>query len=160
MGKLMDTLVHRIARLPFVNRSVFLRQFVKFSLVGVTNTAWDFFLFFGLKNGWFGFRLHYLLANSIAFLVSVTNSYILNKRWTFRHTDPRHALLFSRFLTVNLVTLALYEGLLYVLVDHLHLAMLGAKILAVVVVTLWNFFMNKYWTFRKNPTETPFVQKQ
>ncbi len=125
-----------------------LRQFVKFGIVGATNTAWDFGVYYVLTRGVFGFSLHFLTANIIAFSVSVMNSYLLNRTWTFRSTDTRHHVLFTKFLTVNLVTLGLYELLLYLLVNHVHLYDLIAKLISIGVVMIWNFAANKFWTFR------------
>lgn len=126
------------------------RQFVKFGIVGATNTAWDFGVYYLLTRGVFGFTLHFLTANIIAFSISVVNSYILNRAWTFRSTDGRHHVLFVKFLTVNLVTLGLYEVLLYLLINRAHLFDLLAKLISIGVVMVWNFAANKMWTFRAN----------
>lgn len=145
----MQALTQFILRLPILDRSVTARQLVKFVLVGVTNTFWDYALYILLTRGWVGFRLHFLAAQLIAFLGAVLNSYTLNKKWTFRDDDPRHHIQLSKFFVVNLVTLASYELLLYALVDRLMMFDLMAKAIALVPVTFWNFVANKYWTFRK-----------
>lgn len=126
----------------------FIRQFVTFALIGVTNTFWDFFIYILFTRGWLGFHLHFLLANVFAFLLSVVNSYLLNKRFTFRDTAQEHYRLFSKFLFVNLVSLGMYEGMLFLGVHRLRLFDLTAKLFAIIIVMLWNFFANKYWTFR------------
>lgn len=141
--------LHEHARaLPVLRHSATARQFVRFALVGATNSAWDFLVYLVLTRGWLGFSFHYLWANSVAFFVSVTNSYILNKRWTFRHSDRRHHIHFSKFLMVNLVTLALYEVILFATIDRLRIPDIIAKLVAIALVTVWNFGANKYWTFR------------
>lgn len=138
-------------RVPILRRSAGARQFVKFTLVGVTNTAWDFLIYVLLTRGWLGFSLHFLVANFLAFLVAVINSYCLNKRWTFRDTDRHYHIQFTKFFMVNLVTIVLYEFLLYVFVDHFGWYDLLAKLPAVVIITAWNFSANKFWTFRLRP---------
>lgn len=130
------------------SHAVTVRQFVKFGIVGATNTAWDFGVYYILTRGMFGFSLHFLTANIIAFTVSVINSYLLNRAWTFRSTDTRHHVLFTKFLIVNLITLGLYELLLYALIDRARLFDLIAKLISVGVVMVWNFAANKFWTFR------------
>lgn len=125
-----------------------LRQMIKFGVVGVTNTAWDFGVYYILTRGALGFSLHFLTANIIAFTISVINSYVLNRAWTFRSTDRRHHVLFTKFLIVNLVTLGLYELLLYALIDRARLFDLIAKLISIGIVMLWNFAANKFWTFR------------
>lgn len=125
------------------------RQLTTFGLIGVTNTFWDFFVYVMLTRGWLGFRLHFLLANVFAFFLSVVNSYVLNKRFTFRNAGRDHYRQFSKFLTVNVVSLGLYEVLLSFGVHRLHLFDLTTKLGAILIVMVWNFFANKHWTFRQ-----------
>lgn len=138
-----------VAHIPLLNRSAVARQFSKFLLVGVTNTFWDYALYIVFTRGFLGFRLYFLLAQMIAFLASVLNSYLLNKRWTFHHRDTRHHIHFTKFLLVNLVGLGVYEGLLFLLVDKGGIYDLLAKAMVIVPVMFWNFAANKYWTFRE-----------
>lgn len=133
--------------MPFAGTAL-AQQFVKFSLVGVTNTALDFATYTALTRGWFGFSLHYLQANFFAFFLSVVNSYYWNKRWTFRHEGTRHRVLFAKFFLVNLVTLGFYELFLYLLVGRAHVYDLYGKLIALIVVLVWNFGANRHWTFR------------
>lgn len=149
-----DLLTHMLERLPFAQRPL-ARQFVKFSLVGVTNTIWDFATYTALTRGWFGFSLHYLQANFFAFFLSVLNSYYWNKRWTFRHEGTRHHVLFTKFFLVNLVTLGFYELLLYLLVDRAQLYDLAGKGVALLVMLVWNFGANRLWTFRAAQARPP-----
>ena len=146
-------------RLPFLGQSKTARQLVKFLMVGVTNTFWDYALYIIFTRGLLGFSLHFLAAQFLAFVGSVLNSYFLNKRWTFRNTDPRHRVQLGKFFLVNIVTLGLYELLLFLLVDRLEMYDLFAKALVIIPVTLWNFFANKYWTFRIIPQEAENLQK-
>lgn len=146
----MRTIVTRLVqRLPFAQRPL-AQQFVKFALVGVTNTAWDFLTYTALTRGWLGFSLHYLQANFFAFFISVINSYYWNKRWTFRHEGTRHHVLFMKFILVNLVTLGFYELFLFLLVDRARLYDLLGKCIVLVVVLAWNFGANRLWTFRSS----------
>ncbi|MFH1171027.1 MAG: GtrA family protein [bacterium] len=145
-------------RLPFIGTSVGAQQLAKFLLVGVTNTAWDYALYVIFTRGWLGFHMHFLAAQLLAFTGSVLNSYIFNKRWTFRDLDPRHHVKLTKFFVVNVIALIFYESLLYVLVGKLRIYDLLAKALVIVPVILWNFFANKYWTFR-NPHNPQILQK-
>jgi putative flippase GtrA len=145
----MERLAQIARRFPLLNESHVARQFTKFVIVGVTNTLWDYALYILLTRGWVGFSLHYVPAQLCAFVGSVLNSYILNKRWTFRHDDPRHHVLLGKFFLVNIVTLVVYEILLVLLIDHLGVYDLLAKAIAIAPVTIWNFCANKFWTFRR-----------
>lgn len=128
------------------------RQFVKFCVVGVLNTAVDFGMYYVLSRGYLGFHFHYLIANVIAFLVAVTNSFALNKRWTFGSRNEKNALQFTKFVSVNLVSLAMYEALLALFVEFGGFADIAGKALGYGLVLMWNFSAYKYWTFRERPS--------
>lgn len=144
----MERLTGFARKLPLLDRSATARQFVKFVVVGFTNTFWDYALYVVLTRGWLGFELHFLYAQFLAFVGSVINSYVLNRRWTFRNTDRRYRIQLGKFFLVNCVTVALYEILLYIFIDRLGVYDLLAKAIVIVPVTLWNFSANKLWTFR------------
>src|SRR3984957_11570180 len=87
-------------------------QFLKFGLVGVSNTLIAFSVYTLLLKG---FGVWYLAASAIGFAVGATNGFLLNRRWTFREhvgdafTPGRWALVQGCGLGVN-------EGLLYLFV--------------------------------------------
>jgi putative flippase GtrA len=128
-------------------RAATLVQFVKFGLVGVSNTALTFVVYTLLLKG---FGVWYLLASAIGFAVGATNGFLLNRRWTFREhvgdslTPVRWAIVQSGGLAIN-------EGLLYALVDGVSVDKLVAQAMAIVVVTTSTFLVNRAWTFRVHP---------
>ena len=56
-------------------------QFVKFGIVGVSNTLLTFLVYTLLLKV---FGVWYLAASAIGFVVGATNGFLLNRRWTFR----------------------------------------------------------------------------
>lgn len=123
-----------------------IRQFTKFALVGVLNTAIDFSVYTSLTRlaHW-----HFLVANATSFLVAVTFSFLLNSRWTFRDRPGNRRRQYLLFFLVNLIALGLNETLLATFVHVAHVHDLLAKAAATVVVLFWNFFANRAWTFRQ-----------
>lgn len=130
---------------PLIARRPALRQFIKFSMVGVSNTTVDFVLFTLLTRV---VGLHYLGANVFSFSVAATWSYFANRTWTFRDRSARIRSQFPKFALVSGVGLFLTSGLLFLFVDILHVYDLLAKALAIGIVLFWNFLVNRYWTFR------------
>jgi len=122
------------------------RQFVKFGIVGVSSTIIDWGIYLGLTRllGFF-----YLDAKVISFLFSVINSYILNRSWTFRSTDPKKLHQFGKFLVVAAVGLGLNALIMYLVVSKLHLHDIIGLIFASAIVMFWNFLINKFWTFKE-----------
>lgn len=122
------------------------RQFVKFGIVGASSTVIDWGIYLALTRL---LSFFYLDAKVISFLVSVINSYVWNRVWTFRSTDPKKFHQFSKFLVVAAVGLGLNSSIMYIAVSKLHLHDIIGLILASAIVMFWNFLINKFWTFRE-----------
>jgi putative flippase GtrA len=137
----------RRSRLPApldrVNAPV-LVQFVKFGIVGVSNTLLTLAVYTVLLKV---FGVWYLAASAIGFAVGATNGFLLNRRWTFRE-HVGDALTPVRWGIVQSGGLAVNEGLLYVFVHDAQLDKLVAQVCATAVVTVTTFFVNRAWTFR------------
>jgi putative flippase GtrA len=126
---------------------VMLVQFVKFGIVGVSNTLITFLVYTLLLKG---FGVWYIAASAIGFIVGAVNGFLLNRRWTFAghvgdaYTPLRWAIVQSGGLGINL-------GLLYVFVHDASIDKLLSQAFATVVVTITTFFVNRAWTFRHEP---------
>jgi putative flippase GtrA len=119
-------------------------QFVKFGIVGVSNTVLAFAIYTVLLKV---FGVWYLGASAIGFVVGAVNGFLLNRRWTFAgHVGD--SLTPVRWGVVQGCGLALNEGLLYLFVDGANVEKLLGQALATVVVTVLTFFVNRAWTFR------------
>jgi putative flippase GtrA len=119
-------------------------QFMKFGIVGISNTLLTFAVY-GLLLKVFG--VWYLAASAVGFIVGATNGFLLNRRWTFRdHVGD--ALTPVRWAVVQSCGLGINEGLLYLFVHDARLDKLLAQVFATGVVTVTTFLANRAWTFR------------
>lgn len=119
-------------------------QFLKFGIVGISNTLLTFAVYTLLLKV---FGVWYLAASAIGFAVGTINSFLLNRRWTFRgHVGD--ALTPVRWTVVQCSGLGVNLGLLYLLVHDAGVDKLLAQALATAVVTVSTFFANRAWTFR------------
>jgi putative flippase GtrA len=118
-------------------------QFVKFGIVGVSNTLLTFLVYTLLLKV---FDVWYIAASAIGFIVGTTNSFLLNRKWTFAEhvgdsmTPVRWAIVQGCGLGLNL-------GLLALFVREAGLDELIAQAFATVIVTVSTFFANRAWTF-------------
>ena len=101
-------------------------QLLRFGLVGVSNTLVDLIITRLLQGG-FGLLtsavlLTYYIPKVIGYACGVLNSYLLNSNWTFRAEKRRDAREIGSFLLVNLVTLGLSLGLMWLFRDVFGLA--------------------------------------
>jgi putative flippase GtrA len=119
-------------------------QFLKFAVVGLLNSAIQYLVFLFL----YSFTgTQYLLASIIGYVAGMINSYILNRRWTFESRNQKLLTELSRFVAVNLISLGVNLGLLFLLVSTGVLVPQWAQVLAIAGSTLVNFVLNKVWTF-------------
>lgn len=119
-------------------------QFIKFCMVGVCNTVLDFLSYILLTRV---FGIFYLLANVFSFIISSTNSYFLNRHFTFKGRGEKKKKEYLKFMGVMLVGLALGQGVLFVSVHFLGLNDLFGKVIGVVVGIFWNYFGSKRVVF-------------
>jgi putative flippase GtrA len=117
-------------------------QLLKFCLVGASGYVVNLGVFAGLIAA----GLHYLPAAVCSFVVAVTNNYWWNRHWTFRNQRGHLVYQGMRFLAVSVVALGANLLALSVLVE-LGLAKVPAQAIAIVLVTPWNFVVNKLWSF-------------
>jgi putative flippase GtrA len=129
-----------------VNRPLVM-QFVKFGIVGVSNTLLTFVVYTLLLKV---FGVWYLAASAIGFLVGAGNGFLWNRRWTFRE-HVGDALTPVRWFVVQGCGLLLDLALVYLFVEHAHLDKLLGQGCATVIVTVLTFFANRAWTFRMHP---------
>ena len=109
-----DPRSHSLQALARTVGAPLLIQFVKFGIVGVSNTLLTFVVYTLLLKV---FGVWYLAASAIGFAVGTINSFLLNRRWTFRgHVGD--ALTPLRWTVVQCGGLGVNEGLLYVFVHE------------------------------------------
>ena len=123
--------------------NVNVKQFIKFSFVGMLNTLIDFGIYY-LLTRYAG--LYYIYANIISVFIAITNSYLLNRSWTFQSKSKIVGIEAVKFWIVSIVGLIL-NTLISKLLIYLGLGDLFSKAFASVLVLIWNFTANKYWTF-------------
>jgi putative flippase GtrA len=122
-------------------------QFVKFGVVGVSNTLLTLAVYTLLVKV---FDVWYLAASGIGFVAGAVNGFLLNRRWTFRgHVGD--ALTPVRWTVVQGCGLGCNLGLVYLFVGGADLDELVGQALATAIVTVLTFAANRSWTFRVHP---------
>ena len=119
-------------------------QLAKFCLVGALGYVVNLVVYVALLDG---ANLHYRLAATGSFLVAVTNNYLWNRLWTFRHDRGHFGYQGLRFFVVSGIVYLCNLAILTILVE-LGLGKIVAQAIAIVLVTPANFIGNKLWSFR------------
>ena len=123
------------------------RQFIKFGLVGASSTIIDWGIYLVLTRF---LGIYYIMAKILSFSIAVINSYIWNRRWTFRSNNPQKLREFIKFLIIAFVGVVLNSMIMYIVVDFVHLSDLYGLVFASGIVMFWNFLANKYYTFKES----------
>lgn len=147
--------------IAIVNNPAERTRFMKFIAVGAFGALVDF----GIAN----LLTHYLgmplvFAGTISFTCAVISNFIWNRYWTYPESRSRalaHQL--GMFFAVNLAGVAIRIPILHfvepLLLHYLRSSLAESSVtpeflarnltlaIAVGLVLLWNFFVNRYWTY-------------
>jgi len=123
-------------------------QFVKFGVVGLSNTAISYLIYSILVY----LGLHYLVSSVIAFIISVLNSFFWNHKFVFKdETGGKRSIAralmrtyasyaFSGFIVSNI--------LLYIFIEFFGVSKYVAPIFGLVVTVPLNYILNRQWAFK------------
>ena len=136
-------------------------RFLKFAIVGAVGSAIDFGVM-NLLTHLVNMRL--VFAGTISFICAVLNNFTGNRLWTYPESRSRPMLhQLGMFFLVNAAGIAIRVPILQFIEPPMasafqsmaDLSRGSAEILAknatlgfaIGVVMLWNFFVNRYWTY-------------
>ena len=123
---------------------VLILKFLKFCVVGFSGMVVDFGFTWLCKEK---FKWNKYVSNSIGFVLAATNNYIWNRWWTFQSDNANIPIEYGKFLVISVIGLGLNNLVIYLLHEKLKLNFYFAKLIAIGVVTVWNFVMNYRFTF-------------
>jgi len=136
-------------------------RFLKFALVGTLGAVIDF----GVMNLLSHFtNMALVYAGTISFTCAVISNFVWNRYWTYPESRSRPLLnQLGMFFLVNLAGIAIripilhyleppllrsFEGLLHISYNTAEFYAKNLTLAAAVgIVMLWNFFVNRYWTY-------------
>lgn len=123
------------------------KSFIRFAIVGVINTIVTILVNMLCNNV---FNIHYQISWVIAYAAGVTNSYIMNKLWTFESKGGNKTTTeMLQFVAVNLVSLAATSLGLKYFVDNMGINKNLAQLPTIVISQFINYFGYKLWVFKK-----------
>ena len=79
-------------------------------------------------------------------VVGAVINYILNYKFTFKSNQPHH-IAASKFMLIAALGAGINTLLMFLLVHRLQVYYLLAQVITTGIVLLWNFMLNKMWTF-------------
>lgn len=164
LWKLIETIAHAVLAFCFrlihkeLTDDAFaaFMQFVKFGLVGVSNTIISYVLYaaslivfkkLAILSG-----TDYLVAQIISFVLSVAWSFYWNNKLVFTVEEGEHRsvwrALLKTYVSYSFTGLFLNTILLVFWVDLLHISEFLAPIFNLLINVPINFVINKFWAFK------------
>lgn len=128
-----------------------LLQFFRYLICGGTSTLVDIGMLFVLTHF---LDIHHLLAAPLAYVSGTATNYTLNTLLVFKSSGNIKKE-FPLFAIIGIGGLLWTELILWIFVDIFGTYIMVAKIIAVVLVLNWNFFMRKKFVFssKNDPQE-------
>ena len=117
------------------------RQFLKFALVGFASLAVEYlFLGYFLQ----ALSMDYLLATTIAFIISIVVNYILSMKYVFSHKeDMSRKREFTIFAVLSAIGLGLNDLYMFIGVSLLNVGTMAMKPISTFFVTWYNYFSRR-----------------
>lgn len=119
------------------------KQLISFGLIGVISTLTHVGTLVVLVE-WF--HLPPMLATTVGFVLAVVVSYGLNYRYTFA-AEGSHARYFPKYATVSVGGFLLNTLIMYTTTHILEWWYLLGQMVTLLIVPVFNFLCNRYWTF-------------
>ena len=150
--------VFRLLHIPLKESALqSLVQFVKFGLVGVTNTAVSYVINILVLKLLQPYHLpwDYVAGNVVAFVLSVLWSFYWNNKYVFRkgegQTRNLGKALLKTYVAYGLTGIVLANVLSWVWINVFGISKYVAPLINLVISIPLNFIINKFWAFRTQP---------
>ena len=134
-----------------------LKQFSKFTLIGISNTLINFLVYNGIL--WLARKLHifpnadYLIAQIIGFTLSVCWSFCMNRKFVFNSKEekaiPWYQALIKMFLSYSFTGIVLNSILSIIWVNVFGISKELLTLINDIIAAPTNFILIKFWTFKK-----------
>jgi dolichol-phosphate mannosyltransferase len=134
------------------------RTFIKFCIVGASGVAVNLSAFSALL----AWGANPYIASPVAVELSVLSNFLLNNAWTFRYRRKAEHIGIRglKFNVVSLLSLAVTFGVFVTLSKILpQLPLRIDQLVAIAPATAINYFLNSYWTFKRNATQVESSQQ-
>lgn len=167
--------VAKIRKNTFFKKHPTVKQMTKFAMIGVLNNIIDFSIYIFLTRGFVFWHTHYLIANFVAFMISILATYDIVRAWIFKLpilpsnkeeeeemnlTKAEEKIIhiqYFKFLLVGFTAFSFNEIGLFIFVDFIKINDILAKAIVGVVIWVIRFNSHRLWTFQNKKTKKHFI---
>ncbi len=119
-------------------------KILKFALVGLIGVAVDFSTTYFCKEK---LRINKYLANIFGFLMAATANFMVNKYWTFSDDSTVTFAQYFKYVSLASTGLLINQIVIVIMHEKLKRGFYWSKILANLIVTIWNFLLVFFFVF-------------
>ena len=123
-----------------------IKKGLKFCITGGLNTIIDFVITTVLN---VVLHLNINVAKPIGYLCGMANSFVMNKKWTFKTESRTTKKELIKFVLVNACMLGLSLVLINGFKTYLSLGDTISNLLSTAIVMIINFLISNFWVFKK-----------
>ncbi len=96
------------------------------------------------------FNIYYLYSAVLAFIITVSFGYGINRLFVFKGSDRSHIFGYINFFLISLGGLAIVIAGMFLFVKVFEIYYLHARILVILFTFTWTFSMNVFFNFKSN----------
>lgn len=123
-----------------------IKKGLKFCVTGGLNTVIDFAVTTLLNSL---LHLNINVAKPIGYLCGMINSFVMNKKWTFKTENKSTKKELIKFVLVNACMLGLSLVLINAFKAYFSLGDTISNLLSTMIVMVVNFLISNFWVFKK-----------
>ena len=124
------------------------REIILYVFFGGMTTLVDWAISFLL----YALEVNVHAANVLAWCAAVLFAFVTNRAWVFQSKKRGARLVCTELIAFaggRIATLLLQEAVVFVLYDCIEWNKYAVKVIAAVLVVILNYFISKFWVFRK-----------
>lgn len=132
----------------------FFVQIFKYGIVGLSNTLLTAVVIwlmmrcvYDIRNNEDASLTVVFVSNIVGYIVGLINGFIWNRKWTFK-SDVSWKKGLIKFLLAFVICYLIQLGFVFILTEYTPIPPYSCQLLGMVVYTGFNFFANKYYTFK------------
>lgn len=130
---------------PVSTKQKELVQVIRFGLVGAFCAVLDILFFLVLYEY---IHINYLIANFTSTCLAILINYYISKKWVFQSGKYSARVEFIAFMVFSIIGLAINQFLIWLFVEHVLLDPKTGKLLAIILVAIFNFITKKIFVFK------------
>jgi len=121
------------------------KQLKKYARFGILIAIFELILLFIFVDF---FKIFYLIAVTMAFIISSATGFFLQKRYTFCNKKKCVFRQYTKYLTIYFIGLIINLFLVAIIVSLLNVWYIFAQLIANFILFYWYFYANKHFTFK------------